>query len=176
MYTTGTSSWDSSWAEPTVQTGKDGNKTAVGIRGHRCYNQPDFRRFAERIIKKMTERYGSHPSVTAWQIDNELESNFCFCDVCISQYRDWLRIKYGSLQELNQAYGNNVWSGEYSSWEQVKPPFGNYPQAWLNPAYMLDFYRYASDNVIKFITWQANLIRQTVPNIMHIYAALLYCL
>lgn len=52
----------------TVQTGKDGNKTAVGIRGHRCYNQPDFRRFAERIIKKMIERYGSHPSVTAWQI------------------------------------------------------------------------------------------------------------
>lgn len=147
-----------------VQTGKDGNKIAIGIRGHRCYNNPDFLRYADRIIELMVKRYADNRAVAAWQIDNELEPNFCFCPICTEEYRKWLKAKYSSLSELNRAYGNNVWSGEYSSWEQVKPPFGSYPQAWLNPAYMLDFYRYASDDMIKFISRQAAMIRRHKPD------------
>lgn len=147
-----------------VQTGKDGNKIATGIRGHRCYNNSDFLRYSDRIIEFMAKRYADNKAVVAWQIDNELESNFCFCPVCTGEYHKWLKDKHGSLAELNRAYGNNVWSGEYSSWEQVKPPFGSYPQAWLNPAYMLDFYRYASDNTIKYIKRQTAIIRRLIPD------------
>lgn len=147
-----------------VQTGKDGHKIATGIRGHRCYNNPDFLRYADRIIEHMVKRYAGNKAVVAWQIDNELEPNFCFCPTCIEEYHRWLKAKHGSLSELNRACGNNVWSGEYSSWEQVKPPFGSYPQAWLNPAYMLDFYRYASDNMTKFINRQAEIIRRIKPD------------
>lgn len=148
-----------------VQTGRDGHKIATGIRGHRCYNNPDFLRYADRIIELMTKRYADNKAVIAWQIDNELEANFCFCEHCIGQYRDWLREKYGTLENLNKAYGNNVWSGEYSSWEQIKPPYGSYPHAWLNPAFMLDFNRYASDSVIKFVDRQKEIIRRNCPNV-----------
>lgn len=147
-----------------VQTEKDGHKTATGIRGHRCYNNPDILRYSDRIVEIMAKRYADNKSVAAWQIDNELESNFCFCPRCTEEYRNWLKEKHGSLNELNRAYGNVVWSGEYSSWEQVKPPFGSYPQAWLNPAYMLDFRRYASDNMIKYIDRQAAIIRRFIPD------------
>ena len=147
-----------------VQTGKDGNKIAIGIRGHRCYNNSDFLRYADRITELMAKRYANHKAVVAWQIDNELEPNFCFCPTCTEEYHKWLKAKYSSLSELNRAYGNNVWSGEYSSWKQIKPPFGSYPQAWLNPAYMLDFYRYASDDMIKFINRQATIIRRCKPD------------
>lgn len=146
-----------------VQTGRDGNKIATGIRGHRCYNNPDFVRHSKRIIDVMTRRYAQNKSVIAWQIDNELEANFCFCDNCIREYHDWLKEKYGSVEQVNKAYGNNMWSGEYSSWEQIKPPFGNYPQAWLNPSYMLDFNRYASDSMIKYVEMQAEIIRENCP-------------
>lgn len=148
-----------------VQTGRDGHKIATGIRGHRCYNNPDFLRYADRIIEFMTKRYADNKAVIAWQIDNELEANFCFCEHCIGQYRDWLREKYDTLENLNKAYGNNVWSGEYSSWEQIKPPYGSYPHAWLNPAFMLDFNRYASDSVIKFVDRQKEIIRRNCPNV-----------
>jgi beta-galactosidase len=57
-----------------------------------------------------------------------------------------------------------MWSGEYSSWEQIIPPLGSYPDAWLNPSYMLDFNRYASDSVITHINWQAALIRKNIPH------------
>lgn len=121
-----------------VQTGKDGHRIATGIRGHRCMNNPDFLRLASRMIDEMTRHYAGNHAVIAWQIDNELEANFCFCEHCIGKYRTWLKEKHGTLERMNMAYGNVVWSGEYSSWEQVQPPFGSYPQAWLNPAFMLD--------------------------------------
>ena len=147
-----------------VQTDKDGKKLATGIRGHRCLNNADFLRYADRIIDIMTKRYAKNKTVIAWQIDNELEANFCFCETCIQKYRNWLKNKYGTLEAVNRAYGNNVWSGEYSSWEQVKPPFGNRPQAWLNPSFMLDFNRYASDDMIEYVQRQVNLIRKNCPD------------
>lgn len=146
-----------------VQTGKDGRRSATGIRGHRCYNNPDHLRYASRIIEKMAKRYAGNKSVIAWQIDNELEANFCFCERCVGKYRGWLKQKYGTLEAINRAYGNNVWSGEYSSWEQIKPPYGNYSQAWLNPSFMLDFNRWASDSVIEYLTMQAEIIRKNCP-------------
>lgn len=148
-----------------IQTGKDGNKISIGIRGHRCYNNPALLKYAKRIIEKMTTHYADNPSIIAWQIDNELEANFCFCEHCAEEFRDWLRIKYGSLELINQTYGNVVWSGEYSSWRQVTAPFGNHPHAWLNPSFMLDFNRYASDNMIKFVKMQSEIIRKNCRNI-----------
>lgn len=147
-----------------VQTGRDGHKIETGVRGHRCYNNPDFQRYVIRIVDVMTKRYAENPAVIAWQIDNELEANFCCCEFCIDEFRTWLKGKYSSVEEMNRQYGNNVWSGEYSSWEQVKPPFGNYAYAYYNPSMMLDFCRYASDSMIKFVKLQADLIRKNCPN------------
>ena len=146
-----------------VQTGRDGRKIATGIRGHRCYNNRDFLRYARRIIDRMTARYGQNPAVIAWQIDNELEANFCFCETCIGEFRKWLKEKYGTIDAINRAYGNNVWSGEYSSWDQILPPYGSYPHAWLNPSFMLDFNRYASDNMIQYVKMQTEIIRKNSP-------------
>lgn len=147
-----------------VQTEKDGRKTNTGIRGHRCINNADFLRYAERIIDTMTKRYADNKAIIAWQIDNELEANFCFCETCIGKYRSWLKARYTTVEAVNKAYGNNMWSGEYSSWEQIKPPFGSYPDAWLNPSYMLDHNRYASDSVVEHINWQRELIRKNCPD------------
>lgn len=148
-----------------VQTERDGRKTAIGIRGHRCLNHPDALRYSDRIVEVMTKRYAGNETVIAWQIDNELEANFCFCEHCIEKYRTWLKEKYGTLEAVNKAYGNNVWSGEYSSWEQIKPPYGSYPQAWLNPAFMLDYNRYASDSMIAYVNRQAEVIHRNCPRV-----------
>lgn len=147
-----------------VQTGRDGHKIATGIRGHRCYNNPDFIRHSKQMIDKLTKRYAGHPSVIAWQIDNELESNFCLCKTCVGEFRSWLKEKYGSIEAINKAYGNNMWSGEYSAWEEIKPAYGNNPYAWFHPSFMLDFNRYASDNMIKYVKMQVDTIRANCSN------------
>ena len=148
-----------------VMVEKDGVPTRTGIRGHRCINHEAVRFYCRRIIEEMTFHYADNKAVVAWQIDNELEAYFCFCEKCNAKFREWLKRKYSTLEALNEAYGNVVWSGEYSSWEQIQPPYGHYPDAWLNPAFMLDYSRFASDNVIEFANWQADIIRRSCPGL-----------
>lgn len=144
--------------------GRDGKHNPIGIRGHRCINDPVFLGYAQRIVTEMAKHYKDSKAVVAWQIDNELEANFCFCPTCNRKHREWLKEKYGTLEALNKAYGNVVWSGEYSSWEQIDPPYGDYSAAWLNPGYMLDFNRRASEDTVNFCNMQAELIRKYIPH------------
>ena len=146
-----------------LPVGDNGRTNPIGIRGHRCYNSPALREYAGRIVAKLAEHYKDFPNVTAWQLDNELEANICFCDTCNKKHREWLKRKYGTLGALNKAYGNIVWSGEYQSWEQIDPPYGGYNTAWLNPAYMIDFERRATDDMLEFIRFQADIIRSYIP-------------
>lgn len=146
-----------------IPTGRDGRKNDAYIRGHRCMNNPHFLEYAKRIIEEMTKHYAKNPAVVAWQIDNELEANFCFCENCTDAFRGWMKEKYTTPANMNKAHGNNVWSGEYSAWSQIRPPFGNNPHAWLNPAFMLDFNRYASDSSVKYLRMQTDIIRRNCP-------------
>lgn len=143
-----------------VQVGADGNRIPIGIRGHRCFRNPHLRKHAEIIIDKMVSRYKDDPHIIAWQIDNELEANFCRCPVCSNGFRQYVQEKYGTLEAVNAAYGNNVWSGNYSCWDEIRPPMGTHPQAWYNPALMLDYHRFAALDTADFVQFQLDCIRK----------------
>ena len=146
-----------------IQVDRNKNRIPTGIRGHRCLNSPVYRKLAEKIIIKMVERYKDNKYVTGYQIDNELEANHCFCPVCEDQFRQWIIGKYGTIENLNKAYGNNVWSGEFSSFSQVKPPYGEHQQ-WLNPSHTLDFNRFASDSTADYVEFQYSLVKSIDKN------------
>ncbi len=149
-----------------VQVGADGRRISIGIRGHRCYRNPALRERAAAIIEQLCSRYKSSPQLIAWQIDNELEANFCRCPLCAAGFRCYVQGKYDSIEALNTAYGNNVWSGSYSDWSEVKPPMGTHPQAWYNPALMLDYHRYAAADATAYVQFQLDCIRQHCPGIL----------
>ncbi|WP_169081782.1 beta-galactosidase [Paenibacillus sp. PL91] len=132
-----------------------------GIRGHRCYNSPSMRLFSERIVEKLAMHYSNHPAVISWQIDNEFSLNECHCESCNQQFRRWLSDKYGSLDAINEAWGTVVWSGEYSSWDQITTPLGG--TAYKNPSYLLDYKRFETDSVVEFQQLQGNILRQYCP-------------
>lgn len=146
-----------------IQVDKTGHRIAIGIRGHRCLNSPIYRTLCEKIIRKMVSHYRDNPWVIGYQIDNELEANHCCCPVCEEKFRTFIKKKYQTVEGVNQAYGNSVWSGEYSDFSQVRPPFGAF-QTWLNPSYMLDFNRYASESTVEYVRFQEQLIRQIDPD------------
>lgn len=143
----------------TIQMDATEHRIAIGIRGHRCVNSPIYREKSRLIIDKMVSRYVDNKAVIGYQIDNELEANFCFCPVCEDKFRDYLRNRYKTIEAVNKAYGNDVWSGEYSDFSQIRPPFGQYPK-WLNPSYMLDYYQFASESTVEYAEFQNSLIRQ----------------
>lgn len=139
----------------------DGVAYHHGRRRHYNYNAPIYRTLCARIAGKMAEHYHDHPSLIGWQIDNELN---CEVDVFYSPadhaaFREWLKEKYGSLEELNKAWGAVFWDQAYTDWEQVFLPQPT-PSPGPNPHQALDEKRFISDSAISFAKIQADAIRE----------------
>ena len=128
-----------------------------------CVNNPSFLRSTERIVQAMAGRLGEHPAVIGWQIDNELGcyGMDCDCPYCEAGFREWLRARYGTVTALDDAWGTR-WRGQtYNRWDHVELP--NPAQPLANPAALLDAHRYFSDSYGRFLSLQADILRQTSP-------------
>lgn len=145
-----------------IQVGGDGRRIRTGIRGHRCINSPVFREYAKKINEKLARHFSGNTAIAAWQIDNELEAYQCCCETCRGKFREWLLEKYETVEGINSAFGNSVWSGEYSSISEVQPP-SDYPKAWQNPALCLDWYRFTCDCTADFVRDSMMTIRMENP-------------
>lgn len=145
-----------------IQVGKDGKRVQIGIKGHRCINSSVFMAYAKRITEQLVRRYGHRESVIAWQIDSELESYQCTCEVCREKFRKWLLDKHESLENINDAFGTGVWSGEYSSISQINPPTA-YPSSWQNPSLCLEYTRFSSECTAEYVKELAMVIHREVP-------------
>ncbi|NOU82007.1 beta-galactosidase [Paenibacillus sp. LMG 31459] len=137
-----------------------------GMRRHYNYSSPKYRELCARIVTKLAEHYGSHPGVTGWQIDNELncEVNVFYSESDHLAFRTWLQDKYVTLDKLNEAWGTVFWNQTYTRWSQVyltRPtPSPNQP----NPHQALDEKRFISYNTIYFAKIQADILRELAPD------------
>lgn len=152
-------------ADEVLLVGPDGRQRQPGSRRHCCVTSEAYQRHAARIVEALAERYGRHPAVAGWQIDNELgchDTARCYCRRCASQFRVFLERRYDSLQALNQAWGTQVWSQGYGDWAEVLPPAGLVYRA--NPGHWLDWCRFASFNAEQFLAQQAEILRYHAEN------------
>lgn len=145
-----------------IQTGADGKPVQIGIRGHRCINSPVFMAYANRLAEQLVRRYGHRQSVVAWQIDSELESYNCTCEVCRAKFRTWLLDKYDSFEDIKSAIGTETHSLEYSDISEVEPPTA-YPAEWQNPALCLEYRRFSADCTSEYVNGIAYIIRREAP-------------
>lgn len=145
-----------------IRNGPDGKPLQTSIRSRRCINSPVFMTYAKRLTEQLVRRYGVDPNVCAWQIDNELEAYPCTCDECQSQFRAWLLDKYDSIENINAVFGASVWSGNYSDISQVELPAA-YLLEWQNPALCLEYSRFCSDSLQKYIKELVITIKREAP-------------
>ena len=144
--------------------GADGRERRFGSRRHYCFSAPVYRTQAVRITTAMAQRYGKHEAVTAWQTDNEYgchQTVRSYSANAAAAFRNWLAAKYVDIKALNDAWGAVFWSQEYTSFASVDLPIGLVTEA--NPAHLLDYYRFSSDQVISFNRLQTDVIRAHSP-------------
>ena len=142
----------------------NGTPRTFGSRRHYCFSNTSYRKQATHIAMLMAQRYGRHPAVTAWQIDNEYgchDTVLSYSKAAVQNFRQWLEKRYPTIEALNQAWGTVFWSQEYRSFAEIDAPVGTVTEA--NPAHQLDYRRFASDEVAVFNRMQVEQIRPYSP-------------
>lgn len=141
---------------------EQGRARGFGSRRHYCFSHTGYLGESRRITRLMAERYGDSPHVAAWQTDNEYgchDTVISYSDAAKVAFRDWLREAFdGDIGALNTAWGNVFWSMEYRCFDEIGLP--NLTVTEPNPAHVLAFKRFSSDQVVAFNRAQAEIIRE----------------
>ena len=136
-----------------------------GSRRHYCPHNPDYHNYAKRIAAQLAGHYKDHPALAMWHVDNEYGCHFdgCFCDNSAMAFRLWLKEKYGTLDQLNFAWGTEFWSQIYGDWEEIHPP--KKAPSYPNPTQQLDWARFTSDSWLACFDEQKSTLKAITPNI-----------
>ena len=144
---------------------QNGQKRKFGSRKHYSFSHKGYQKESQKITQAVAERYGNNSFVQAWQTDNEFgchETTYSWCQSSLQEFRNWLEVKYQSIEKLNEEWGNVFWSMEYSSFEDIDLP--NLTVTEANPAHHFAFRRFSSDQVKNFNSQQVKIINQFSPN------------
>lgn len=136
-----------------------------GGRHHDCQSNETYRKFITKYVTKFARHFGGNSNVIGWQIDNELgnsHDDLCFCNSCKKSFQNWLEIKYGTIENLNDKWGTVFWSQQYQNFEQIQPP--KLTVTGKNPSQMLDWKRFHSDLIVEFHHFQSEIIRKYSHN------------
>ncbi|MDT0446536.1 beta-galactosidase [Streptomyces johnsoniae] len=136
-----------------------------GARQHWRPTSPVFRSHALRLVTTMAERYGDHPALVAWHVNNELGCHniYDYSDDAAHAFRTWLRSRYGGIDALNDAWGTAFWSQRYTDFEQVLPP--RLAASHPNPTQQLDFKRFSSDALKDYLRAEREVLTRITPGV-----------
>src|SRR3954468_18862636 len=134
---------------------KTGQRIGWGARQEVDFTHPGFRFHAERVIRKIADRYAGHPAVIGFQVDNEPGNELLHNHGVFQRFVDSLRHKYGDVQSLNDAWGLVYWSHRLSDWADLWTPDGN-----VQPQYDVAWRQFQADQTTEFIGWQADIVRE----------------
>jgi hypothetical protein len=103
----------------------EGRPRGFGSRRHYTFSSTTYVRESARVVEALAKRYGAHPALARWQIDNEYgchDTVLSYGPHDAAAFRDWLRRRYQSPEALNVAWGAVFWSMEVGSFNEVALP------------------------------------------------------
>lgn len=127
-------------------------------RHNHCYTSPVYREKATLINSKLAERFRGHPALAMWHVSNEYGGE-CHCPLCKEAFRDWLRARYTSLDELNHAWWSTFWSHRYTDWAQIDA---------IDPSVhglTLDWKRFVTHQTVDFFRHESAPLHRITPDV-----------
>ena len=96
-------------------------KELFGARHNHCFTSPVYRKKVRAINMLLAKRFDAHPAVRLWHISNEYGGE-CHCPLCQQAFREWLKERYRSIDEVNRRWNTMFWSHTYESFDQIESP------------------------------------------------------
>jgi beta-galactosidase len=137
----------------TLRIKEDGRQDQHGNRQQFNWANPKYRVLARAMAEQLAKKFGHNPWVIGWQIDNEYANN-SYDNATKAQFQDWLKARYGTLDNLNARWTTSYWSESYSNWNQVPIQID-----YGNPGLLLSWKRFVSDTWRGYQKNQLDVIR-----------------
>lgn len=134
-------------------------RSDVSSRNHICKSSQLMRQKNREIVTELAKRFAGRKGVIGWQIDNELfpYGEGCFCETCAQNFRKYLKEKFGTIENLNRAWGMTRWSLTYDGFEDIRPP---YPGQWRHPSLRKHWWDFQCSLVKSYAEEQAAILHE----------------
>jgi beta-galactosidase len=133
----------------------DGQRATYGIRQNMDITNPDFLRYAERVIRKIAEHYRDNRTIIGYQIDNETTSYGTAGPNVQAGFVRHLQEQFSTVERLNKLWGLVYWGQSLHDWSEVPPRNGI-----LNPGWKLEWDRYQDTLTTNYLAWQYAIVRE----------------
>lgn len=163
--------WLTSKHPEILYVSADGSVVTHGGRRHYDAMSPIYREYCEKIVVAMANEFGQDERIIGWQIDNELFPHHhsmhphwanigSSSAVSRKAFAEFMKQRYeGSIDKLNEAWCNHLWSQTYDNFEQIPYPE---PAVWHHPALKTAWREFTEWSYIDFCNFQAKLLHDRV--------------
>lgn len=151
-----------------LRTSEQGIRRKFGGRHNSCPNSSVYRKFSVKLAEKLAERYQKYDNVIAWHISNEYGGE-CYCENCEKAFRQWLKKRYGTLEELNRAWTTSFWGHTFYDWEEIVLPDlrSEHMESdrTMAQTISLDYRRFNSDSILDCFRLEYEAVKKYTPDI-----------
>jgi beta-galactosidase len=138
-----------------IVTRLGGQSLYYGLRQNTDLANPTYRFYCDRVIRKILEHYKNDPAIIGFQIDNETSSAYAANHDVQVGFREYLKSKFKTVDELNKIWGLNYWGQRLNDWSELPPRDGI-----INPGWKLEWERYSQWLTTDFLAWQAGIVNE----------------
>lgn len=142
-----------------------------GSRHNSCPNSPTYRKYSVALADRLAERYKDYDNIVGWHISNEY-GGFCYCDNCEKAFRQWLKRKYGTIEEVNKAWNMSFWGHTLYDFEDVVIPDLSSEEFYWDgvirtnfQGISLDYCRFNSDSMLECFRLEYEAVKRHTPDI-----------
>ena len=140
---------------PDILAITQNGRERYGHRQNMDITNPDYLSHAERVIRVLMEHVKDVPHVIGYQLDNETKSYGTAGPRVQAMFVDYLKEKFPDIDEFNHEFGLDYWSNRVNDWEDFPDVRGT-----INQSLAAEFYKFQRSLVTKFLSWQADIIRE----------------
>ena len=138
---------------PDILADTHSGPSRYGHRQNMDITHPGYRFHCERIIRKLMEQVQPYDHVIGFQLDNETKPYDTCGERAQGMFRQWLMEKFGTVENINQAFGLAYWSNSLGSWDDLPDVRGT-----VNNSLAAEFEAFQRNLVTEFLLWQRTIV------------------
>ena len=145
-----------------------GIKRKFGGRHNSCPNSPVYRKYSARLAGKIAERYKDYDNIVAWHISNEFNTG-CYCENCERAFREWVKKKYKTLDEVNRVWNTAFWGHTFYDFDEIVVQNNqtecNSPTESEFPGITLDYRRFMDESMLECYKLEYEAVKKFTPDV-----------